>query len=203
MTTQLLAGRGTETLDALLTEIRACRICAPEIEPKPLLRASATSRIAIVSQAPGIRAHDTGLSFNDPSGDRLRAWMGIDRDTFYDQSRVAVVSMGFCFPGHDASGGDAPPRRECAQAWRARLFAALPDFPLTLLVGSYAIAGHLGPRAKANVHATVTAWREYTPRYLPLPHPSWRNNAWLNKNPWFEDELLPYLRRRVRTILTK
>lgn len=127
--------------------------------------------------------------------------MGVDRDTFYDESRIAIIGMGFCFPGYDAKGGDLPPRKECAEAWQGKLFGTLPEFPLTLLVGTFAFDWHLRGRAKRNVTETVKAWREYTPRYLPLPHPSWRNNAWLKKNPWFARELLPYLRRRVATVI--
>ena len=184
-------------LSGLLRDIRACRICEAHLTPRPVIHASATARLCIVAQAPGIRVHETGISFNDPSGDRLREWMGVDRKTFYDESRVAIIGMGFCFPGADAHGGDLPPRKECAEAWQDRLFAALPEFPLTLLVGSYAFDWHLGDRAKANVTETVKAWREYAPGYIPLPHPSWRNNAWLGKNPWFARQLLPYLRKRV------
>ncbi len=187
-------------LNRLLADIRACRICAPYLPHgvRPVIRASATARLAIASQAPGLRVHKTGLSFNDPSGDRLRDWLGMDRETFYDERRVAIIPMGFCFPGHDAKGGDKPPRRECAPTWQAPLSAALPTFKLTLLVGSYALAWHLGDRRKASMTETVRAWREYAPRIIPLPHPSWRNNGWLRKNPWFEAELLPYLRKRVR-----
>ncbi len=166
-----------------------------------MIRASASARLAIASQAPGIRVHKTGLSFNDPSGDRLRDWLGVDRDTFYDERRIAIVPMAFCFPGYDAQGGDKPPRKECAAAWQAKLSETLPEFKLTLLVGSYAMAWHLGDRRKATMTETVKAWREYTPRYIPLPHPSWRNNGWLRKNPWFEAELLPYLRKRVRAAI--
>ena len=192
-----------ENLDTLVAEIRACRICADYLPHgvRPILRVSKTARLAIVSQAPGIRVHNTGLSFNDPSGDRLRDWLGIDRETFYDTRRVAIVPIGFCFPGYDANGGDKPPRKECAPHWQARLFEALPDFKLTLLVGSYALSWHLGERAKSNMTETVAAWWSYLPRYLPLPHPSWRNNAWIKRNPWFESELIPYLRKRVNRIL--
>ena len=193
----------SEDLDSLLAEIRACRICAKSLphKPRPILRASATAKLCIIAQAPGVRVHDTGISFNDPSGDRLRDWLGIDRDTFYDESRVAIVGMGFCFPGHDAHGGDLPPRKECAQAWHARLFSTLPQFDLTLLVGMYAYKRYLGAAAKENMTETVKAWREYGPRYIPLPHPSWRNNAWLKKNPWFANDLLPFLRKRVARVL--
>jgi uracil-DNA glycosylase len=188
-------------LTGLLRDIRACRICEAHLSPRPVIHASATARLCIVAQAPGIRVHETGISFNDPSGDRLREWMGVDRETFYDVSRIAIIGVGFCFPGHDANGGDLPPRQECAEAWQDRLFATLPKFPLTLLVGVYAQSWHLGEAAKTNVTETVRAWREYAPLYIPLPHPSWRNNAWLKKNPWFAKELLPYLRKRVKSTI--
>lgn len=191
-------------LRALLKDIRACRLCAGHLPhgPRPVLHASSTAKLCIVSQAPGIRVHETGLSFNDRSGDRLREWMGIGRETFYDETGVAIAAMAFCFPGYNAKGHDLPPRRECAATWRRRLFDVLPEFPLTLLVGSYAQAWHLGPRAKETLTGTVQAWREYTPRYIPLPHPSWRNSGWLKKHSWFEEELLPYLRRRIADALS-
>ena len=189
-------------LARLVAEIRACRICADILEPRPVLHVSHTSRLLIASQAPGLRVHQTGISFNDPSGDRLRDWMGVDRATFYDEKRVALTGMAFCFPGYDAKGGDRPPPPICAQHWRARLMDALPDMKLTLLVGSYSFAWHLGDAVKSNMTETVRAWRDYAPRHIPMPHPSWRNNGWLKKNPWFEDELVPYLRRRVRQVLS-
>jgi len=192
---------GPKAVSRLLRDIRACRICEAYLEPRPIIHASATAKLCIVAQAPGIRVHETGISFNDPSGDRLREWMGVSRETFYDESRVAIIGMGFCFPGYDANGGDLPPRKECAEAWQDKLFATLPNFKLTLLVGTYAFKWHLKGRAKANVTETVRAWREYAPRYIPLPHPSWRNNAWLKKNPWFEQELLPTLRKRVKATI--
>jgi uracil-DNA glycosylase len=190
-------------LSDLLADIRACRICEKHLSHgvRPVIHASARARICIVAQAPGIRVHETGISFNDPSGDRLREWMGIGRDVFYDEDKVAIIGMGFCFPGFDAHGGDLPPRKECAEAWQDKLFAALPVFDLTLLIGTYAFDWHLKRRAKKNVSETVKAWRDYTPAILPLPHPSWRNNAWLARNPWFAKELLPYLRRRVKQAL--
>jgi uracil-DNA glycosylase len=193
-----------DSLKSLVAEIRRCRICAAHLPHgvRPVLRVSATAKLAIVSQAPGIRVHKTGLSFNDASGDRLRAWLKMDRETFYDTKLVAIVPMGFCFPGYDEHGADKPPRKECARHWHARLFEALPDFELTLLVGSYALNWHLGERCKANMTETVAAWREYAPRYLPLPHPSWRNNGWIKRNPWFERELVPYLRKRARAVLS-
>ena len=191
-------------LESLLKDIRACRLCAGHLPhgPRPVLHVTSTAKLCIVSQAPGLRVHETGLSFNDRSGDRLREWLGIDRETFYDESRVAIAAMGFCFPGYNAEGHDLPPRRECAATWRIRLFELLPEFPLTLLIGSYAQAWHLGRRAKETLTGTVQAWREYAPHYIPLPHPSWRNSGWLKKHPWFEDELLPYLRRCVADTLS-
>jgi uracil-DNA glycosylase len=189
-------------LAALVSDIRACRICADILEPNPVVRVSATMRILIAGQAPGLRVHKSGVPFTDASGDRLRAWMGVDSDTFYDQSRVGVAAMAFCFPGYDAAGADRPPPRICAQHWRARLMEQLPGVGLTLLVGSSAQAWHLGEAAKSNMTETVRAWRGYGSRHIPLPHPSWRNNGWLKKNPWFETELLPVLRRRVRQVLS-
>jgi uracil-DNA glycosylase len=191
------------SLSKLLREIRACRLCEPNLAfgVRPVIHASSNARICIVAQAPGMRVHETGISFNDPSGDRLREWMGIGRDVFYDENLVAIICMGFCFPGYDSHGGDLPPRKECAVAWQDKLFAALPAFDLTLLIGTYAFDWHLKDRAKANVSETVKAWRQYAPKIIPLPHPSWRNNAWLKKNPWFSEELLPALRRQVKKAL--
>ena len=195
-------------LDRLTADIRSCRICVESPlkaplphEPRPVLRVSRKARLCIVGQAPGTRVHASGTPFTDPSGDRLRDWMGVTPEEFYDVSRLAIVPMGFCFPGLDAKGGDLPPRRECAEAWRAQLFALLPQIELTLLVGQYAQAWHLGAARKESLTATVAAWREYGPRFIPLPHPSWRNNAWIRKNPWFEAELLPVLRREVRRLM--
>jgi uracil-DNA glycosylase len=208
-------GHSARRLADLERAIRACRICrdAPASgralphEPRPVLRPSATARVAICSQAPGTRVHASGTPFTDPSGDRLRAWLGVSSAEFYDQSRVAIVPMGFCFPGQDASGGDLPPRPECAAAWHGRLFAAMPQLELILLVGSYAQRWHLGEAAKGgSMTDTVGRWRALLaarerPRYVPLPHPSWRNNAWISANAWFERELLPAVRREVRRLL--
>lgn len=201
-------------LEALVAEIRACRVCRDQPagrplphEPRPVLRVSATARLAICGQAPGTRVHASGVPFTDPSGDRLRAWMGIDDETFYDLRRIAIIPMGFCFPGLDANGGDLPPRPECRALWHARLFDLLPEVELVLLVGQYAQRWHLGARARSGLTATVAAWREVIEqptagrRYLPLPHPSWRNNAWLARNPWFERELVPRLRSEVGRVL--
>jgi len=192
---------GASELRRIVADIRACRICAADIEPRPILRASATAKLCLVGQAPGSRVHLSGVPWTDPSGDRLRDWLGLDRDTFYDERLIAIVPMGFCFPGLDAKGGDRPPRRECARHWREALFAALPEFKLTILIGGYAQKWHLGARNGESLTQTVKAWRNYAPRYIPLPHPSWRNNAWLKKNPWFDRDLPPYLRGRVRRSL--
>ncbi len=190
-------------LDTLLREVRACRLCEAELPlgPRPLLRARSSARLLIIGQAPGTRVHETGIPWNDPSGDRLREWIGVERKTFYDDTRIAIVPMGFCYPGRDARGGDKPPRPECARTWHARLLEELPEIRLTLLVGHYAQGRYLAERRKKNLTESVRAWREFTPRYLPLPHPSWRNTAWLKKNPWFEDDVLPCLRRRLREVL--
>ena len=200
-------------LDALVSDIRSCRTCldAPKGPPlphvpNPVLRVSATARIGICGQAPGTRVHASGVPFDDPSGVRLRDWMGVTDAEFYDSSRIAIVPMGFCFPGLDAKGGDLPPRKECAALWREPLFAELPRLELILLVGQYAQRWHLGKARQATLTETVRHWRDYLeagthPRYLPVPHPSWRNNIWLKKNPWFAAELLPRLRTEVRAAL--
>jgi uracil-DNA glycosylase len=190
-------------LAAVLREVRACQACAGflPLGARPVVRGSTTARLLIISQAPGTRVHATGLSFNDRSGDRLRDWLGIDRDSFYDERRVAIMPMGFCYPGVLASGGDAPPRKECAPLWHRRLRSAFVAVELTLLVGSYAINHYLGGGRVLNMTETVRNWRAYLPEFLPLPHPSWRNVAWLKRNPWFESELLPELRARVHALL--
>jgi len=197
-------------LDRLAADIRACRLCLESPrgkplphEPRPVLRVSRTARLCIAGQAPGTRVHASGTPFTDPSGDRLRDWMGVTPDEFYDVSRIAIVPMGFCFPGLDAKGGDLPPRRECAETWRSALFDLMPKLETILLVGQYAQGWHLGTAKKESLTETVRAWKEYSPRLLPLPHPSWRNNAWIRKNPWFEEDLLPVLKRDVRRLLGK
>ncbi len=188
-------------LAQLVRDIRACRICADILDPHPVLHVRDSARLLIASQAPGLRVHLSGLSFDDASGDRLRDWMGIDRAVFYDDKRIALAGMAFCFPGYK-DGSDLPPPKICAQHWRRDLMALLPNIELTLLVGIYGQQWHLGDRVKSNMTETVRAWREYGPDYIPLPHPSWRNNGWLKKNPWFEAELVPYLRGRVRRVLS-
>ena len=190
-------------LDSLLAEIRACRVCSDVLpfEPRPVVQASVRTRILISSQAPGRLVHEKGRPFDDPSGDRLRGWMGVDRETFYGDPRIGVAGMSFCFPGTDPNGADYPPLPRCAPLWRNRLLAELPNVELSLLVGSYALAWTLGKRAKRSMTETVRAWRDFPPGVLPLPHPSWRNTAWLRRNPWFDEELAPYVRQRVAEIL--
>lgn len=189
-------------LDKLLQQARACTVCAPHLPhtPRPVLRAEKTARLLLVGQAPGRKVHDTGIPWNDPSGDRLRNWLGMDRDTFYDESRIAIIPTGLCFPG-TGKQGDLPPRPECAPLWHPPLLAALKDIRLTLLIGQYAQAYYLGTRCKKNLTETVAAWEEYLPAYLPLPHPSPRNQMWLKRNPWFERDLLPVLRQKVSEAL--
>jgi uracil-DNA glycosylase len=191
------------SLESVLTEIRACRACAGELahEPRPVVRVSQATRLLICGQAPGRRVHESGLPFDDPSGDRLRAWMGIDRATFYDHPAIGVAAMAFCYPGADPKGGDYPPPARCAALWRSRLLAELPNVELTLLVGRPAQLWALGDRAGRSMTQTVHAWRAFLPEALVLPHPSWRNTAWLRRNPWFEAEITPYLRQRVSLIL--
>lgn len=186
-------------LAQVFAEIRACTVCAASLPlgPRPVVRGRVTARLLIISQAPGTRVHETGLSFNDRSGDRLRLWLGIDRETFYDEARVAIMPVGFCYPGRDKAGGDLPPRPECAPLWQDRLIRHFTAVELCLLVGSYAIQYHLAKRARPTMTETVAAWRDYLPRFLPLPHPSWRTTAWERRNPWFGEILLPELRRRV------
>ena len=190
-------------LEGLLRQVCACRHCEADLPlgPRPVLRASTTARLLIASQAPGTKVHETGIPFNDSSGVRLRSWLAVEPETFYDESRIALVPMGFCYPGRDARGGDKPPRPECAPLWQPPIRAALPQIELTLLVGQYSQAHYLKKDRKASLTATVQAWRDYLPTHLPLPHPSWRNTAWLKKNPWFERDLLPELRKRVHALL--
>lgn len=189
------------SLDGLLQEIAGCRACAGEFPhgPRPVVRVSPATRLLICGQAPGRRVHESGLPFDDPSGERLRDWMGVDRTVFYENPAIGVAAMAFCFPGTDPKGGDYPPPARCAELWRPRLLGLLPRTDLTLLVGGYAQAWALGRRA--SVGDVVRRWRDCPPAYLPLPHPSWRNTGWLRRNPWFEAEVVPHLRRRVQEIL--
>jgi uracil-DNA glycosylase len=190
-------------LAALVEKARACRVCEAHLPlgPRPILRASATAKLLIVGQAPGTKVHETGIPWNDASGDRLRRWLDLDRDRFYDESRIAIMPMGFCYPGVDKNGGDRPPRPECAPLWHPPLTALMPQVELVLLVGSHAQAWYLGKQRGRSMTGTVAAWRDYQQRFIPTPHPSWRNTGWLNRNPWFEAELVPELRRRVAGLL--
>lgn len=197
-------------LEKLKKEISGCTICVEASvknplphAPRPVLIVSSSARIAICGQAPGTRVHQSGVPFTDPSGDRLRQWLGVSEDVFYDSNQFAIIPMGFCFPGLDAKGGDLPPRKECALAWRSKLMALMPQLKLLLVIGIHAQAWHMGPKRQKNLTETVAQWRHYLeegndPAILPLPHPSWRNNAWIKRNQWFEDELLPELRARVQ-----
>ena len=206
-------GVTADTLARIAREIECCTVCrdaptrGPPLPhaPRPIFRLSPTAKLVIASQAPGLRAHVSGIPFEDPSGDRLRQWMGVDRDTFFDASRIAIAPMGFCFPGYDALGGDLPPRRECRALWHDRLFGLLPQVELILAIGGHAHAFHFERLGRpftrgATVDSTVRRWREFgmgRPKLFPLPHPSWRNSGWLKRNPWFESELLPDLRAEV------
>ena len=186
------------TLEGLLSAVRDCRACEKHLPlgPRPVLRAHETARILVVSQAPGARVHASGIPWDDPSGARLRAWMGVEADAFYDDSQIAIIPMGYCYPGR-GNGGDLPPRRECATLWLDHLLAKLPHIELTLLIGLHAQRHFLRNRRKASLTETVKAWREFAPEYLPLPHPSARNTPWFQRNPWFEGELLPGLCERI------
>ena len=191
------------SFEELTAELAACRLCAGDMpnRPRPVFQLDPRATILIASQAPGNLADTSGVPFNDPSGFRLRDWMGVTRDAFYDPSRIAIMPMGFCFPGHDAKGGDLPPLKRCADTWRETLLARLPRIRLTLLIGSYAQKWHLPEVRAASLTERVRAWRDHAPGIFPTPHPSWRNNAWLKKNPWFEAECLPELKRAVRSAL--
>ncbi len=185
----------------LLKKVRACELCLQQLPSgaRPVLQATKRARLLIAGQAPGAKVHSSGIPFDDPSGDRLRDWLGIDKAVFYDADRIAILPMGFCYPGKGRSG-DLPPIPRCAETWRERLLEQMPDIRLTLAIGQFAQAWHLDGRKKS-LTATVKAWRDYGRQLMPLPHPSPRNNIWLKKNPWFEKELLPILRRRVTRAL--
>jgi len=200
----------SDELERLAERVRACRICVEHPrgrplphEPRPVLQPSSSARILLAGQAPGTKVHMSGMPFTDASGDRLRSWLGVSSEEFYDAEKFAIVPMGFCFPGQDAKGGDLPPRRECAPAWRPQLMALMPQVDLVLTIGGYAQSWHMGAARPASLTQTVMNWRAIwdapgTPRVLPLPHPSWRNTGWLKKNPWFEIDLLPFLRSEIR-----
>ncbi|MCC1492796.1 uracil-DNA glycosylase family protein [Cognatishimia sp. F0-27] len=193
-------------MEKLKQDLRGCRICAERFaatatrhHPRPVVWFRPGVRLIIASQAPGLRAHHAKEPFRDPSGTRLRDWMGVSEEQFYDQTRIGIVPMGFCFPGYDAQGADLPPPAVCRNTWHAQIFDAMGAVPLKLVIGGYAQRYHLGTRA--GVTETVQAWRDHLPGAIPLPHPSWRNTAWLKRNPWFENELLPVLKTRVREVL--
>jgi uracil-DNA glycosylase len=188
------------SLRQVATEARACRLCSKHLDPRPVFRVGAAARLLIVGQAPGRRVHETGIPWNDPSGDVLREWLAMDRDAFYDTSRIAIVGVGLCYPG-TVEGADLPPMPQCAPLWQPRFRAALPRIALTLLVGSYAQKYYLGARRRPSLAQTVRAFRDYLPEFFPLPHPSWRNQGWLKANPWFAAAVIPALRRRVKACL--
>ncbi|MGU3398685.1 uracil-DNA glycosylase family protein [Brucellaceae bacterium D45D] len=203
-------------LESLRRSIKECRICRDEPlfpphlphEPNPVCIISDKARIAICGQAPGIRVHNTSLPFNDPSGDRLRQWLGTTREEFYNPAYFTIIPMGFCFPGYDRHGGDLPPRRECRKTWHDQVFAAMPQLQLILVIGQYALAYHLPGHRERNLTETVKNWRHFikTPNeagciVLPLPHPSWRNSGWLKRNPWFDAETVPHLRAKIRSLI--
>ena len=191
-----------DDLQSLLTDIRKCRECEAHLPhgPRPVLAASTESRILIMGQAPGSRVHESGVAWDDPSGVRLRDWMGISSDDFYDESKIALVPMGFCYPGTGRSG-DLPPRKECSELWHERLLGNLTNVKLTLVIGRYAQDYRLGNKLKSTLTETVENWKDYTPVNLPLPHPSPRNNRWLKNNAWFLKDVVPYLQRRVKKLL--
>jgi len=192
----------SENLEQLLNNIRSCRACEVNLPlgPRPVLRAHENAKILLVGQAPGTRVHETGIPWNDPSGDRIRNWMNIDRQAFYNEEKIAIIPMGLCYPGKGKSG-DLPPRRECADLWFKSLHKHLKNIELTIVIGQYAQAYYLGNRRKKTLTETVRSWKEYLPDYLPLVHPSPRNVYWLQKNPWFETEVVPALREHVKKLL--
>ena len=203
-------------LSELVDEITSCRHCLEKPqgtplphEPRPVLVASSNAKICIIGQAPGTRVHASGKPFTDPSGDRLRGWMGVSENQFYDPDKIAIVPMGFCFPGLNDKGADLPPRKECAPIWQDELFELMPQIELTLLVGMYAQCWHLGKRRHKTLTQTVEHWRDYVgdggdkPVLLPMPHPSWRNTAWLRKNSFFERDIIPFLQREIKSLFAK
>jgi uracil-DNA glycosylase len=197
-----LPGRNYRSLDTLLAAVRNCRACEQHLPlgARPVLRAHAAARILIVGQAPGLRVHTTGIPWDDASGQRLREWMGVNRDTFYDETRIAIIPMGYCYPGR-GEDGDMAPRRECAELWLDRLLAKLPRIELTLLIGQYAQRHFLRNHRKRSLAETTRNWQDYAPQYIPLPHPSPRNQPWFKRHPWFAQRLLPVLQARIETLV--
>jgi uracil-DNA glycosylase len=200
--TQTMARTSKSEFNDIVGKARACRLCAASLQlgPRPIFQIDPKARILIAGQAPGRRVHETGVPFDDSSGERLRAWMGVDAATFYDARKIAILPMGFCYPGKGKSG-DLAPRPECAVEWRARLLKLMPGVELTLVIGQYALDWHLKATQKASLTQTVQDWKSYWPKILPLPHPSPRNNIWLKKNPWFEVEILPKLQDKIVNLL--
>ena len=208
-----MSDAGTDKIADMSKAISSCEICIKQPlklplphEPRPVVHLYNTAKICLAGQAPGLRVHKSGLPFDDASGDRLRGWMGIGRELFYDRSRLAIVPMGFCFPGYDKNKSDLPPRKECELNWHDQVFAAMPQIEMILIIGLYAQKYHLGSTRAANMTDTVRDWRQHfqrnhSPRMLPLPHPSWRNTSWLKKNPWFTDEVLPVLRDETTRLI--
>ncbi|MGI8568142.1 MAG: uracil-DNA glycosylase family protein [Methylocella sp.] len=191
------------SLKRILREVRACRICETELPlgPRPVLQLASTARLLIIGQAPGRKVHQSGIPWNDASGDRLRDWLKLDRSAFFDEARVAILPMGFCYPGAGENGADKPPRPECAPRWHERLLKRLPDLQLTLLVGQYAHRHYLGTGRKTAMTETVRAYSQHGPQFFPLPHPSWRSAIWMQKHPWFEEAVIPELRKAVRKLI--
>lgn len=191
-------------LDSLLTAVRSCRQCEAHLPlgPRPVVQVGVDARILVVGQAPGLRVHTTGIPWDDPSGERLRTWMGVDKSVFYDASRVAIIPMGYCYPGRGV-GGDLPPRRECAALWLEQLLSHMPDIELTLLIGQYAQQHFLGSRRKRSLTETTKAWRDYAPQFIPLVHPSPRNQPWFKRNPWFEEEVVAAAQARIQSIFAR
>lgn len=191
-----------ENLRTLAAAVRSCRLCADHLPlgPRPVLRVSSTARLLIAGQAPGTKVHESGTPWNDASGNRLRDWLDLPKPVFYDDSKVAIIPQAFCYPGKGANG-DLPPPPICQRTWHPRLHAAMPQIETYILAGRYAQAYHLGASRKRTLSETVAAWQEYAPKYFPLPHPSWHNNHWLKANPWFERDLVPVLRERVRHLV--
>ena len=191
------------SLSSVLREVHACQICSANLPfgPRPVLQLASSARLLIVGQAPGSKVHQSGIPWDDASGDRLRDWLKLDRSVFFDAARIAILPMGLCYPGAGENGGDNPPRPECAPFWHARLFRFLPNIQLTLLIGQYAQRHYLASKRKRSMTETVQAFLEYTPQFFPLPHPSWRSAIWMRKHPWFENVILPKLQKSVRKLI--
>ena len=191
-----------KSLDCLVSEVRQCTLCQQDLPlgPRPVLQVSQNAKILIAGQAPGAKVHKSGIPFDDASGERLRQWMGVTEDTFYNDQKIAILPMGFCYPG-SAKSGDLPPRSECAATWREQLLSAMKNIELTLVIGTYAQNWHMKKAKQKNLTETVKSWQSYGPTLIPLPHPSPRNNIWLSKNPWFEQALVPELKKRIKSLI--